>query len=144
MSDAKTTNSLNLSEEERIIFLKSLVQLARADGLADNDEKKFIIELAKTLKIDASKADEVKKIETDEDIVKMASKITNRHTAMELIKEMCMLANSDGDLSDQEILLIGRIGTAMGLELEKIEQISQWVIDHIVWLEEGKIIFEKV
>ena len=57
---------------------------------------------------------------------------------------MCMLANSDGDLSDQEILLIGRIGTAMGLELEKIEQISQWVIDHIVWLEEGKIIFEKV
>lgn len=144
MSDVKTTNSHNLSEEERIIFLKSLVQLARADGLADNDEKKFIIELAKTLKIDASKADEVKKIETDEDIVKIASKITNRHTAMELIKEMCMLANSDGDLSDQEILLIGRIGTAMGLELEKIEQISQWVIDHIVWLEEGKIIFEKV
>jgi hypothetical protein len=31
----------------------------------------------------------------------------------------------------------------MGVELEKIQQISQWVIDRIIWLEEGKIIFEK-
>lgn len=144
MSNIETTDSINLSEKERVIFLKSLVQLARADGLAADDEKKFIIELAKTLKIDASKAEEVKKTETNETIIKMASQITDRHIAMELIKEMCMLANSDGDLSDEEILLIGRIGTAMGLELEKIEQISQWVVDHIVWLEEGKIIFEKV
>ena len=144
MSNIETTDSINLSEKERVIFLKSLVQLARADGLAADDEKKFIIELAKNLKIDASKAEEVKKTETNETIIKMASQITDRHIAMELIKEMCMLANSDGDLSDEEILLIGRIGTAMGLELEKIEQISQWVVDHIVWLEEGKIIFEKV
>ena len=28
-------------------------------------------------------------------------------------------------------------------KLEKIQQISQWVIDRIIWLEEGKIIFEK-
>ena len=144
MSNIETTDSINLSEKERVIFLKSLVQLARADGLAADDEKKFIIELAKNLKIDASKAEEVKKTETNETIINMASQITDRHIAMELIKEMCMLANSDGDLSDEEILLIGRIGTAMGLELEKIEQISQWVVDHIVWLEEGKIIFEKV
>ena len=30
------------------------------------------------------------------------------------------------------------------LTYEKIEQISQWVIDRIIWLEEGKIIFEQV
>ena len=48
------------------------------------------------------------------------------------------------DLTDREMLLIGRVGLAMGLELEKIEQISRWVVDRIVWIEEGKIIFEKV
>ena len=57
---------------------------------------------------------------------------------------MCMLANSDGDLNNREVLLIGRVGQAMGLSLDKIEQISQWVIDRIVWLEEGKVIFEEV
>ena len=29
------------------------------------------------------------------------------------------------------------------VELEKIEQISQWVIDRVIWLEEAKLIFEE-
>lgn len=32
---------------------------------------------------------------------------------------MCLLANADSDLSDNETLLIGRVGQAMGVELEK-------------------------
>ena len=63
---------------------------------------------------------------------------------MELIKEMCVLAHADDELSDQETLLIGRVGQAMGVELEKIEQISNWIIDRIIWLEQAKIIFEEV
>ena len=70
--------------------------------------------------------------------------INNRRAALELIKEMCVLAHADDELSDSETLLIGRVGRAMGVELEKIEQISKWVIDRLVWLEEGKIIFEEV
>ena len=61
-----------------------------------------------------------------------------------MIKEACLLANSDGDLSEKEIVFIGKIGQTMGVELEKIEQISQWVVDRIIWLEEGKIIFEQL
>ena len=61
-----------------------------------------------------------------------------------MIKEACLLANSDGDVSEKEIVFIGKIGQTMGVELEKIEQISQWVVDRIIWLEEGKIIFEQL
>jgi len=32
----------------------------------------------------------------------------------------------------------------MGVELDKIEQISNWVIDKIILAEEAKIIFEEV
>ena len=39
--------------------------------------------------------------------------------------------------------MIGKIGLAMGIELEKIEQISNWIIDHVIWLEQAKIIFEE-
>ena len=58
-----------------------------------------------------------------------------------LIKEMCMLAHADDELSDSETLLIGKVGEAMGVSLEKIQQISNWVIDRIIWLERGKLIF---
>lgn len=148
MSDLNMENDMSyvseMSEEDRVTFIKVMLRLARADGTVDEGEKEFIIELAKAFGVPAERAAEIKLMKSDDEIVEESKKIKNRRVAMELIKEMCMLANSDGDLSDRETLLIGRVGQAMGLELEKIEQISQWVIDRIVWLEEGKVIFEKV
>ncbi len=133
-----------MSEDDRVTFLKVLARLAKTDGNVDEGERAFIIELGKAFGVPQSRAEEIRLAANDDTVVEEAKKIKSRRVAMELIKEMCMLANSDGDLSDRETLLIGRVGRAMGLELEKIEQIGQWVIDRIVWLEEGKIIFEKV
>lgn len=93
--------------------------------------------------VPANRFEEIINVNSDDEIVAEVKKIKNRKLALELIKEMCLLANADSDLSDNETLLIGRVGQAMGVELEKIQQISQWVIDRIIWLEEGKIIFEK-
>ena len=78
-----------------------------------------------------------------EKVLADVAKIKNRHLALELIREMCMLSHVDNVLSDNETLIIGKIGLAMNVELEKIEQISNWIIDHIIWLEQAKIIFEE-
>lgn len=132
-----------MSDEDKLIFVKTLVRLADADGNIDEGEKEFITKLFKVFGLSETLADEIKAT-TDEEVIKLTANISSRQVAMELIKEMCMLANSDGDLSDREIVFIGKVGLAMNLELEKVEQISQWVIDRIVWLEKGKIIFEKI
>lgn len=134
----------DMNEDERVAFLKVLVRLAKADGNIDSGEKDFIANLGMIFQVPASRYDEIKNVGDDEEVVKAVKAIRSRRTALELIKEMCLLANSDSDLSDKETLLIGKVGQAMGVELEKIEQISQWVIDRIIWLEEGKIIFERV
>lgn len=133
-----------LSEEQRIVFMKALARLANADGKLDEDEKEFIKEAAKIYGISENRAAEVLRQGSDDEIVEAVKIIDERKAALELIKEMCILAHADDELSDSEILLIGRVGQAMGVELEKIEQISQWVIDRLIWLEEGKIIFEEV
>lgn len=133
-----------MTEDERVVFLKTLARLAMSDGEFDDEEKLFIREMALALGVPENRYAEIKAKATDDEIVEAVKLIKDRKKAMALIKEMCLLANSDGDLDDKEVLLIGRVGQSMGLELEKIEQISQWVIDRIVWLEEGKIIFEKV
>ncbi|MBE6448513.1 MAG: TerB family tellurite resistance protein [Alphaproteobacteria bacterium] len=148
MSDFVMERDMNyakdLSVEDKKVFLQTLMQLAKTDGSVDGGEKKFIVELARLFGVSSQDAEEIKRKRDDDEVVEAAKVITDRHVAMELVKEMCMLANSDGDLTDREMLLIGRVGLAMGLELEKIEQISRWVVDRIVWIEEGKIIFEKV
>lgn len=132
------------NEDERVAFLKVLVRLAKVDGNFDSGEKDFIKNLGMIFQVPSSRYDEIKNVSNDEDVIKAVKVIRSRKTALELIKEMCLLANFDSDLSDKETMLIGKVGQAMGIELEKIEQISQWIIDRIIWLEEGKIIFEKV
>lgn len=133
-----------LNEEQRIAFMKALARLANADGKLDDDEKEFIREAAKIYGVPEGRLEEILKQGSDDEVVEAVKIIDNRRAALELVKEMCVLAHADDELSDNEILLIGRIGQAMGIEPKKIEQISQWVIDRLIWVEEGKIIFEKV
>ena len=120
----------SLSEEQKIAFVKAFSHLAMADGCFDG--------------ISLTHLEEIFEVNDGEKIIEEVKKINNRRAALELIKEMCILAHADDDLSDEETAFIGRVGLAMGIELDKIEQISNWVIDRLVWLEEAKIIFEEV
>lgn len=133
-----------LSEEQKIAFMKALVRLAKADGVLDEDEKKFLLELAQIYGIGKERQEEIISVKNDEEIIEVAKTIKDRRAALELVKEMCILAHADDELSEDETLLIGKIGQAMGVELEKISQISQWVIDKMILQAEKKIIFEEV
>ena len=128
------------SAEEKIIFFKVLLHLADADGFTDKNEITFIKEAAQAQGIEV---DSLKDFEDEAKVLEEVKIIKNRHLAMELIREMCMLSHVDNILSDEETLFIGKVGIALGIEMEKIEQISNWVIDHIFWLEQAKVIFEE-
>lgn len=134
----------NLTKEQKIAFVQAFVRLASADGNFDDDEKAYIADLAKSYGLTEKDKDSVLKVKNDKELLKSVAKIKDRRAALELIKELCILAHADDSLSKEETVLIGEIGQAMGVELEKIEQISNWVIDRFIWLEEEKIIFEEV
>ena len=128
------------SAEEKVVFFKVLLHLADADGFTDKNEITFIKEAALAQGIEV---ESLKDFDDEAKILKEVKIIKNRHLAMELIREMCMLSPVDNILSDEETLFIGKVGIALGIEMEKIEQISNWVIDHIFWLEQAKVIFEE-
>jgi len=130
----------NLSQEHKIIFLKALFFLANIDGHRDEEEIKYIKDAAQYYQIEQMQ--EVFKNTNEKELLAELKNLGNRRVCLELIKEMCLLGHSDSDLTDEETLFIGHAGIAMGIELEKIEQISNWIIDKIIWLEQGKIIFE--
>ncbi|MBO5442791.1 MAG: TerB family tellurite resistance protein [Alphaproteobacteria bacterium] len=133
-----------LSEDQKIAFMKAFARLAAADGNVDEDEMAYIKNVAVVYGVSPQRVNEILKVDSDDEVVEAVKIINNRRAALELIKEMCILAHADDVLSDEETVLIGKVGMAMGVDLEKIEQISNWVIDRIIWLEEAKIIFEEV
>lgn len=132
-----------LDDNQRVAFMKALASVANADGKLDPEEIEFIKDVAVIYGVPQNRVQEILQISDADDVVNAVQTIDNRRAALELIKEMCILAHADNELSDSEVLLIGRVGQAMGVELEKIEQISRWVIDRVIWLEEAKLIFEE-
>ncbi len=129
------------TEPEKKMFFQALVCLSGIDGRTDPEEIDFIADVARSHGVE--NFDEICDFANEQAVLDSLAQIKNRPLALELIRELCMLAHIDNVLSDEETLFIGKAGLAMGIEIEKIEQISNWIIDRIIWLEQAKIIFEE-
>ena len=127
--------------EQRVAFMTAIAHLARADGDFDDDEKDFFIDLAKLYKLSKDDARETIRLRTDDEVLAIVKKIRHKGLALVLIREMFYLGYEDGDLSDSEIIFISKVGMALNISIDKMEEISGWVIRGIEWEEEGDEIF---
>ena len=75
--------------------------------------------------------------------IEEAKKITERTKALQLIKELCLLANIDKDLSDGELDIIIDVAEATNIEQDKVIQINRWVLNNLVLAKVGRIILEE-
>lgn len=133
-----------LDEQQKKAFLHAFIKMACIDGCFDEREKIFIYNAALALGLDYKTTEELMKHQDSKQILKEVSLIKNRAVALELIKELCLLSHTDGQLSDEETLFIGEVAQATNIELEKVEQISNWVINYLILHEQSKIVFEQI
>ena len=143
----KETKALNkeimdmLTEEQKIVFLKTLLYISKIDGEVAQGEAKFIKKMANKYKIE--NLSKIFEPASEQKILSELKILRQRRVAMELIKEMFRLGHTDYELGDEEILFIGRVAAVTGIEIKKVEQISTWIIDYVIWKEQEKIIFEE-
>ena len=132
-----------LSYEEKIIFLKILCKMVKADGVIDNEEISFLKMVGARYGIDNSTMVSIIKSADSINGPAEAAKITNRQHALQLIKELCVLANIDEDLHDHELDIIIDTARAMNVEDERIILINRWVLDSLILSRTGRIIMEQ-
>jgi len=142
-TDKNLNNSIMqlLDDYQKTIFLKTLLYACKIDGKVDDKEVQYIKKMASKYKVN-----DVKKIfepTTEKELLSELTCLNERRWALELLKELFSLAHEDDDLGEEEITFIEHVGDALKIEEEKIAQISTWVIDYIIWREQGKIIFEE-
>lgn len=133
-----------LSDAEKAIFLATIFRLAQADHNISRQEKEFIKALAQEFGLPKDKIKEVIIEAPKMDILAEVAKIDKRPLALELIRELCLIANSDVEITDEEIDFISDVAVAMNVDLAKVAQINKLVLDRLVWLEQRKIVFEEV
>ena len=79
------------------------------------------------------------------DIVDENNNLTGKTEERSIVHEKgTFIAYTDNNFSDSEGHFICSIGDALQIEAQKIGEISSWIIDHIIWLEQEALIFEEI
>ena len=132
-----------LSNDEKLAFLRIFCAMVRADGTVDAEEISFLKEISLRYGIDNATVIDIIKNAASINHIDQAHKITDRKHALQLIKELCVLANIDEDLHDNELDIIIDVARACNVEDDKVVLINRWVLDSFILSKTGEIILEQ-
>lgn len=132
-----------LSAAERFIFVKVICGLVASDRKVTREEILYLKELALKFDVGAENISTMIKTADKDSLIKQARMITSRPKALMLIKDLCMTANSDVDLADNEIDYILDIAEAMNIEPAIVKDINSVVNEYLALSEKARILLEQ-
>ncbi len=132
-----------LSQDEKLAFLKIFCRLIKSDGSIDAEEISFLKSVAARYGVDNATMVGIIKSTDTIDCMAEARKIASRQHALELIKELCLLANIDDDLHDNELDIIIDVARVAGIEDDRVVLINRWVLDTLILSKTGNVILER-
>lgn len=130
----------SLTKSEKTAFITILCMLAAIDNKVRQEEIDYITDLANDMQIEINSSFFNYPPEL---AVCKAALIKDRRVALELLKNMFALAYTDNNFTDSEGQLICTISEALNVSPQKVSEISSWIIDRIIWLEQAMLIFEE-
>ncbi len=131
-----------LTAEERRIFVECFCCMVYSDSKVAKEEVNFLKEIGKMYGIEEKEIVSFLQNINKQATLEKTANIVDRRKSLQLVKELCYLANSDTGLDDEEIDFIIDVAEKMKIESDKIKQINKWVLDKIVLLKTGDIILE--
>lgn len=132
-----------LTAGERFIFVKVICGLVAADRKVTREELLYLKELALKFDVEAENITTMIKTADKAALIKQARMITDRSKALMLIKDLCMTANTDADLADEEIDFILDIAEAMNIEPTIVKDINALVNEYLALSQKAQILLEQ-
>ena len=135
----KSSFKQNLNTEEKIIYLKTLFYATICKII---DDSEYILAQAKEMGITLRELRKIKKPQKPESISNELLNIKDLKLRHYFIREMISLAIIDHEISDEEMCLIYKIGSAIGVKEEKINDFFLWAAAGVEWQIEGERLVE--
>lgn len=132
------------NEAERVMFLRGLIRLAKADGVLEPEEVVFFDAAVQGLGVSVTVGAELRQILLDDIFTSPYLEMQFAKPAQGLffVREAMLLCYADGEYSEEEQLEILSIATELNIPLKKIEEIESWVKAGVVWREAGDQLLE--
>lgn len=127
----------SLKEEEKVIYLEALMYILGGGKAISPERGEYLKRQAEEIGFPLKELKNIKKIKRPETISNQLLKIRNVRLRRYFLREMIMLAIADHELGDVEMCNIYKIGTAIGIKEDKINDFFLWAAQGVEWQIEG-------
>ena len=110
-----------MTGDQRRDIIKLLMELAKADGVIQNQEKEFILDACNNLGID------INEIKENDKEIKFPKTEQERMT---VLYYLLFMMNSDGKITNEEEIFIKKIGFKLGFRARLIEDMLDTIAQY--------------
>ena len=129
-----TAESIFVSTEAKVNYLKSLIRLAKSDGKIQEQEMIYFIQAAQQLEVGSQAEMDVKNA-WESDTIKIEFE-TMREKMFDLI-QLYHISWIDGEIAPEELTEIRNIAKELGIRDENVQKVEDWFLDGIAWTKRG-------
>lgn len=129
-----------LNADEKLLFLRSLLAMIKADGRIDDKERTLAHELARLY--DVAGCSEVLKNPQPKSMLlnEMKALAGNRKKAMLLLRELLIIAHIDDDFDEKEMSFVEEAARALEIDEWLVLELNQLILDYkLLQVRAGKI-----
>ena len=129
-----------LNADEKLLFLRSLLAMIKADGRIDDKERTLAHELARLY--DVAGCSEVLKNPQPKSMLlnEMKALAGNRKKAMLLLRELLIIAHIDDDFDEKEMSFVEEAAQALEIDERLVLELNQLILDYkLLQVRAGKI-----
>lgn len=127
--------SILKTEDARINFLKGLIRLSKCDGKSSEEELQFYFYAAKALELNEQQIHELESAWKSDD--KLEISFETSEEKMFFFIQAIQLCWIDDSYADVERTEIREIANTLGISLDAIQQVENWVHEGILWNKAG-------
>ncbi len=129
-----------LNADEKLLFLRSLLAMIKADGRIDDKERALAHELARLY--DVAGCSEVLKNPQPKSMLlnEMKALAGNRKKAMLLLRELLIIAHIDDNFDEKEMSFVEEAARALEIDEWLVLELNQLILDYkLLQVRAGKI-----
>lgn len=127
----------NLDATAQQVYLEVLIYVLGGDKKLTKEQTHYLERQAQEIGFPLSELKNIKKIKRPESLSNELLKIEDIRLRRYFVREMIMLAISDHELTDAEMCDIYKIGCAVGVKEDKINDFFLWAAQGVEWQIEG-------
>ncbi len=131
-------NPINLTEEQKIAYIRILAYLAKSDRNPDYIEKNFTGRLIERMQLTTETLNKIYIPRNKEELYRALMPICTRAMAIDLLHCLWFAASVNTVISDEEISTIRQIAQILRIDNDTLLNIHNFVTDEIMFLKHAR------